>query len=143
MFTSSTGTITEEFTSLSEYNGLVAPQIFWIVIPFPPSGNNTLVESVYDINGSCEKLPFALSDINYAYSGSYYPDYKNQEVIIYPRARVVENLYDYVVSVTFDLSMNSPSNATFRLKWPYDYGVRKRARKRKERGFRRFNPVAN
>lgn len=124
IFAGSTATMTEEFTSLAEYNGLSAPHIFGVIIPFPPSGNDTQVESVRDINGTCEKLPFELSDINYAYSGSFYPDYENQEVIIYPRVWVVENRYDYVVSVTFDLSSNSPSNATFGLLWPYDSAVR-------------------
>lgn len=120
VFAGMTGTITQEFTSLSEYNGLTVPQIFELPVLFPPSGNDTRVVSVYDVDGSYTQLPEPLSEVNYTNCGTYYPDYKNQEVLVYPRARPTENLYDYVVSVTFDLGKNVPLNTTFGLLWPYE-----------------------
>jgi hypothetical protein len=120
-----TDTETQEFTSLSEYNGLTVPQIFELPVLFPPtSSNDTRVVSVHDAEGPCTKLPEPLSEVNYTNCGTYYPDYKNQKVLVYPRAKPTENLYDYVVSVTFDLGKLIPFNATFRLLPPYDCIVR-------------------
>lgn len=120
VFAGTTVIITQEFRSLSEYNGLRVRQIFELSVLFPSSGNETRVVSVYDVDGPCAKLPNSLSEINYTNCGTYYPDYKNREVFVYPRARIHENYYDYTVSVTFDLGKEIPSNATSRLLWPYD-----------------------
>lgn len=113
-------TVTQEFGSLSEYNGLKAPQIFKLPVLFPPSGKNVTVLSVYDIDGQCMKLSDPLSEINYVNQGTYYPDYKNREVIVYPRANTYENHYDYAVSVTFDFGNDVPANVTFGPLMPYD-----------------------
>jgi len=116
-------TETQEFTSLSEYNGFVVPQIFEIPVMFPPtSDNNTQVTSVCDSEGPCAKLPERLSEVNYSNSGKYYPDKVNQVVYVYPRATSTENLYDYIVTVTFDLGKLLPFNATLKDKLlrPYD-----------------------
>ena len=115
-----TDTVTQEFTSLSEYNGLTVPQIFELPVLFPVTSDNyTRVLSVYDGEGSCAILPEPLSEVNYTNCGTYYPDYKDQEVLVYPRAKPTENLYNYVMSVTFDLGKLLPFNGSGPL-LPYD-----------------------
>jgi hypothetical protein len=113
-------TVTQEFESLSEYNGLKVPQIFKLPVLFPPSGKNITVVSVYDIDGQCTKLLEPLSEINYANQGTYYPDYKNREVIVYPRVNMFENHYNYAVSVTLNFGNDIPANVTFGPQMPYD-----------------------
>jgi hypothetical protein len=77
---------------------------------------------VCDSEGPCAKLPERLSEVNYSNSGKYYPDKVNQVVYVYPRATSTENLYDYIVTVTFDLGKLLPFNATLKDKLlrPYD-----------------------
>jgi hypothetical protein len=118
-----TGTVTNEFRSLAFYDGLAVPPIFELSVLFPISYYDTQVVSVYDINGSCVSLPDRLSTIDYTNAGTYYVDPKNGVVIVYPRARTSENLYHYIVGVSFDFGA-LPSNASFGLLWPYDRGYR-------------------
>lgn len=112
-------TTTQEFESLSEYNGLTVPQIFEMPVLFPASGKDIQVVSVFDTDGQYTKLDDRLSEPNNAYYGTYYVD-NNSEVIVYPRAKLYEDHYDYDVSVTFDFGNEVPINVTFGQLWPYD-----------------------
>lgn len=113
------GTLSHAFESLSEYNGLKVPQIFRLPVLFPASGKDIQVVSVYDIYGQCDLTLEPLSEPGDANRGSYYVDHENQEVLVYPRAKVRENRYDYNVSVTFDYGNYVPANVIFGPLLPY------------------------
>jgi hypothetical protein len=113
-------TMTHEFVSLSQYNGLNVPQIFSVPVLFPASGKDIRVLSVFDADGQYSKLYYPLLEPSNADYGTYYPDYDNSIVVVYPRSRSHGNHYYYDVSVTFDFGNEIPANVTFGFLMPYD-----------------------
>jgi hypothetical protein len=116
-------TITHEFESISEYNGLEVPPIFELPVLYPASGEDIQVMSVYDSEGKCNKTLEPFSEPSDTSRGSYFNDLQNRKVIVYPRAKVYENHYEYTVSVTFDFGNNIAANVTFGLLMPYEEAV--------------------
>jgi len=113
-------TTTQEFESLSQYNGLNVPQIFSIPVLFPASGKDIRVVYVFDTDGQYSKLSDPLSEPNNADYGTYYADYINSIVTVYPRARLHGSHYYYDVSVTFSFGNEIPANVSFGVQRPYD-----------------------
>jgi hypothetical protein len=112
-----------EFESLSEYNGLKVPQISELPVSFPAAGKDIQVVSVFDTSGKCNSTLEPLSEPTDANRGSYYVDFANHQVIVYPRARIYENHYNYNVSVTFDFGNEPVANITFGQLLPYEGSI--------------------